>query len=313
MAYSLCGSSVDNTGEQNCDKAKGVLSRIAIDNGIVAEADYASAALFHTRLVAKSKLGKKDNQKLFILPEIQDIVTNKQANQEGSLNQGFTTVLREGKPGYKIKFFGGADLLRRCKTFDNQTVRIREYDVNTVWWGTKTGTDSRGYLAKLFFTGGDAPTGQNVEEGVIECTVSILSTSEYYKNSYWIDSTGNVDDLKALLDVNLRYVSHVSNVLKYAMEIPGANQIGPYNIGPEVGTEIAALAAQFTAKSAAGALPITSMSYDSANQLLAVTYDNTDYGTATGNITLTPPTPTQLDSGDVPETELLEVSHAKPA
>lgn len=317
MSYSLCGTSVDNLGQQECDKAKGVLQKIAIDNGIVAAADCVSPAAFHARLVAKSKLPKSDAQKLFILPEIQEITDASEANKEGSLNLGFKTVLLEGKPAYKVKFFGGADLLKRCKTFDNQTVRLRELDANGVWWGTKISDDSKGYLAKVFFTGGKVATGQNVEEGIIECTVSILSASEYFKNSYWVETTAseNIEDIKALLDVNLRYVSHVSNVLKYKMEIPGSNMVGAYSIGSTVGTEIAALT--FTAKSGAGvpatALAITSVAYDATNDLLAVTYDSTAYTAASGNIMLIPPTPAVLDAGDVVDTELLTVTHVKPA
>ena len=319
MAYSLCGTSVDNLGQQECDKAKGVLSRVAIDNGVVAEANYATSALFHAALVGKAKLAKSATEKLFILPEVQELTDSSEANKEGSLNLGFKTVLLEGRPSYKFKFFGGADLLDRCKTFDNQTVRIREFDANGVWWGTKVGTNSKGYQAKLFFTGGKLATGQGVEEGVIECTVSILSVSEYLRNSTWMETTSSeaIDDIVALLDVNLAYVSHVSNVLKYSMKIPGSNLSGAYSIGSTSGAAIAALVASFSALSGAGtpatALAITSMAYDATNDLLAVTYDATAYGTAAGNIKLIPPTPTQLDAGDVTETELLTVTHTKPA
>jgi len=318
MSYSLCGTSVDNLGQQDCDKSKGVLQKVAIDLGIIAAGELVSPATFHARMVAKSKLTKSDSQKVFVLPEVQEITDASEANKEGSLNLGLKTVLMEGKPAYKFKFIGGADLLKRCKTFDNQIVRIREFDANGVWWGTKINGDSKGYLAKLFFTGGKLATGQNLEEGVIECSVSILSASEYFKNSYWVEtsSSENIEDIVSLLDVKLEYVSHVSNVLKYSMKIYGSNATGPYSIGPQVGVEIAALAASFSAKSGAGipatALAITSMAYDATNDLLAVTYDSTAYGTATGNILLTPPTPAQLDAGDVTETELLAITHTKP-
>jgi len=310
MAYSLCGTSVDNTGQQACDKAKGVLANIAIDNGVVEEADYASEADFFAALVAKSKLSKSATEKLFILPEIQEIADASEANKEGSLGLGFKTTLQEGKPAYKFKFFGGADLLKRCKTFDNQTVRIREYDANGVWWGTKSGTDSIGYQAKLFFTGGKPATGQNVEEGVIECTVSILSAVEYYKNSYWMESDGNISDIKALLDVNLTYISKASNVYKIGMEIPGSNLVGPYNIYDEQGAAIAAL----TFSAATGAtygtsLAITSIAVDATLKCLTVTFDSTAFAALSSgaSIKLIPPTPAVLDAADVTETELLYV------
>lgn len=312
MAYSLCGTSVDNLGQQECDKAKGVLNRIAIDNGVVGEADYATPALFHAELTEKSKLSKSATEKLFILPEVQEISDASEANKEGSLNLGFKATLMEGKPGYKFKFFGGADLLKRCKTFDNQTVRIREYDANGVWWGTKVGTDSKGYQAKLFFTGGKVATGQNVEEGVIECTVSILSTTEYFTNSYWVETTSaeNVGDITPLLDVQLTYISKASNVYKVGMYINGSNQTGPYNIFDEAGSAIAALT--FTAGTGTNygtSLAITSVAVDNSLKCLTVTFDSTAFTALAGGtaIKLIPPTPATLDAADVTETELLYV------
>jgi hypothetical protein len=312
MSYSLCGTSVDNLGQQECDKARGVLSKIAIDNGIVSSANYASTALFHAELVRKSKLSKNAAEKLFILPEIQDLTLNNESNKDGSLNQGFKTVLLEGKPGYKFKFFGGADLLKRCRTFNNVTVRIREYDANGVWWSTKISDDSKGFQAKLFFAGGDIATGQNVEEGVIECTVSILSNSEYKQNAYWVETSAaeNVEDIVPLIDVALTNISHSTNVWKIGMYINGSNMTGPYNIFDEHGAAIAALT--FTAGTGTNygtSLAITSVAVDNTLKCLTVTFDSTTYNALAGGtkIKLIPPSIAVLDAADVTETELLYV------
>lgn len=319
MAYSLCSTSVDNLGEQACDKSRGVLKKLFIFNGKVEEADYASQTAFLNKLIANSKLSKSESNKVFPLNEIQDIADASEANTEGTLNLGFKAVLREGKPAYTVKLFAGSDLYKRLRTFNNQTVRLIEYDANGVFWGCKSGTDFKGFQAKIFFTGNKLATGQNVEEGVVTATISILSTSEYYDNPYWIETAtgGNVEDIVSLIDVNLRYVSNVSNVLKYKMEIPGSNLIGAYSVGSAVGAAIAALSASFSAKSGAGVpattLAITSMAYSSGDDTLAVTYDSTAYTAATGNIMLIPPTPAQLDAGSVPDTELLSVTHTKPS
>lgn len=318
MALSLCSTSVANTGEIACDKSKGVLQKIFIFNGAVPTGSHDTEQELFDTLVGFSKLSKSDANKLFALNELQDLSRNSEANAEGTLNLGYKTVIREGRPAYIGKFFGGADLLSRLRTFNNQTVRILEYDANGVLWGTKSGTDFKGYQAKLFFSGGEIATGQGVEEGIIEVQVSILSVSEYKNNSYWaaIPDTANIEDMVSLIDVPLAYVSHSSNVHKISMIIPGSNLIEGYNIGSDFGTAVAALSAQFSAKSGAGtpstALAITSIAYDSALECLTVTYDNTAYGTATGNIKLIPPTPTQLDAGDVTGVELISVTYAKP-
>lgn len=317
MAYSLCGTSVSNTGEQDCDKSRGVGRKLFITGATFVPADFATPETFLAKLAEYSKLSKDAANKVFVINEMQDIADNSEANKEGSLNLGFSAVLLEGKPKYTIKVFAGADLLKRYRTFNNQTVRIIEYDANGVFWVTKVGDNAKGFQFKLFSTGNKLATGQNVEEGVVTITASVLSNSEYIDNCRWIETTGNVEDIVALLDVNLRYVSHVSNVLKYKMEIPGSNLLGAYSIGATSGTAIAALASSFSALSGADvpatALAITSMAYVSVDDTLAVTYDSTAYGTATGNIKLIPPTPTQLDAGNVTDTELLPVTHTKPA
>ena len=310
MAYSLCGASVDNLGQQECDKSKGVLQRIAIFNGTIPSASYVDTATFFNQLVTNSKLAKSAANKLFPLPEIQELANSSESNKEGSLNLGFKTVLLEGKPGLKIKFFGGADMLKRLKTFDNQTVRIIEYDANGVFWGTKSGTDFIGYQAKLFFTGGHMATGQAVEEGVIECSISYLSAIEYFKNSYWMESAGNYSDITPLLDVNLTNISHSSNVWKVGMKINGSNLEGPYNIYDTHGAAIAALT--FTAGTGTNygtSLAITSVAVDASLKALTVTFDSTAYTALASNtvIRLSGPTPAVLDAADVTETELIPV------
>lgn len=314
MSYSLCGTSVDNLGEQACDKSRGVLKNLFIFNGAVAAADYVDQDTFFAKLVTNSKLSKSATNKVFPIAENQDFNDNSEADKEGTFNQGLKITLLEGKPGYKFKLAAGGDLLKRLRTFNNQTVRIIEYDADGVFWGTKSGTDFKGFQAKLFFKGNKIASGQNIEQGFVEVTVSILSATEYFDQCRWMESTGNISDITPLLDVNLVYASAASNVLSYKMEIAGSNLIGPYSIGSEHGTAIAALT--FTAKSGAGtpatALAITSAAYNATTDRLEVTYDATAYGSATGNIQLIPPTPATLDAADVTETELISVIHAKP-
>ena len=299
MALSLCGQSVANTGELACDKSRGVLKKIFIFNGNLESADYADAATFLAALVTKSKLSKTESNKLFVINEAQDIADASEANKEGSLGLGSKTVLLEGKPAYTVKLFAGGDLLKRLRTFNNQTVRVLEYDANGVVWGTKSSTNFKGFQAKLFFSGNKLATGQNVEEGVVTLTISILSTSEYFDNAYWMETSGNI----------------VSNVLKYSVKVAGSNLKEDYDVLSDYGTEIAALIANFSALSGAGT-PATALAITSAaisGGLLAVTYDSTAYTAATGNIKLIPPTPTQLDAGDVTDIEILSVTHTKPA
>ena len=317
MALSLCSTSVANTGELACDKSRGILKKLFIFNGNIGSASYADTQTFFDKLVTNSKLSKSDADKIFVLSEVQELSDASEANKEGSLNLGFKATLQEGRPALKAKFFAGGDALKRLRTFNNQTIRVLEYDANGVVWGTKSGTNFKGFQAKLFFVGNKLATGQNIEEGVVEVTISYLSVSEYFDNAYWMEtpSTSNIEDVKPLVDAQLAYVSHVSNVLKYSLKIPGSNLMEDYDVLTDYGTEIAALSANFSALSGAGtpsvSLPITSMAMSAG--LLAVTYDSTAYTAATGNIKLIPPTPAQLDAADVVNLEILSVTHTKPA
>lgn len=317
MALSLCSSSVANTGELACDKSRGVLKKIFIFNGALSSSDYADEETLFNALVANSKLSKDDSDKLFVINEAQEITDSSETNTEATLGLGFKAIIREGRPAYTVKIFAGADLLKRLRRFNNQTVRILEYDANGTIWGVKSGTELKGFQAKLFFTGNKLATGQNVEEGVVTFTISILSTSEYFDNPVWASlSDYNVEDIVPLMDVQMAYLSNSTNVHKITMKIADSNLISDYNIGPDFGTTIATLDANFSALSGAGtpatALAITSVAYDSALEALTVTYDSTAYSSATGNLKLIPPTPAQLDGADVTGIELLPVTYAKP-
>jgi hypothetical protein len=314
MSLSLCSSSVANTGEIACDKSRGVLKKIFIFNGSIASSDYTDEDELFAKLVTNSKLTKSDGNKLFVINEAQNVEDTSEANTEGSLNLGFKTVIREGRPSYKVKIFAGGDLLKRLRTFNNQTVRILEWDANSTLWGTKSGTNFKGFQAKLHFTGNKLATGQNVEEGIVEFTISILSVSEYFDNAYWAALTGNIEDIVPLIDVTMAYVSNSTNVHQISMKVAGSNLISGYNIYADYMDQIDALT--FTALSGAGtpatALAITSIVKNATLKTLAVTYDNTAYGTATGNIKLVPPTPATLDAADITGIEILPVTYAKP-
>ncbi len=310
MPLSLCGSSVNNTGELTCDKSRGVLKKLFLFNGEIGAASYADAETFLAKLATNSKLSKDDAQKIFVINEAQDIADASESNKEGSLNQGFKSVLLEGKPGYKIKFFAGGDLLKRLRSFNNQTIRVLEYDANGVVWGTKSGTNFKGFQAKLFFSGNKLATGQNVEEGVVEVTVSILSTSEYFDNAYWMETEGNIEDVKGLIDVTMAKVSNSSNVYKISTKVVGSNLKENYNIYDDYAALIAALT--FTAGTGTNygtSLAITSVAVDASLKCLTVTFDSTAYTALSSGtkIKLVPPTPAVLDAADVTGIELLPV------
>lgn len=315
MALSLCATSVQNTGGLACDKSRGTAKKIFIFNGSIPEADYASEAALIAQLIENSKLSKSDGNKIFPINEIQDVQDISEANAEGTFNLGLKTILREGRPAYTFKVAAGSDELKRLRTFNNQTVRVIEWDANDTAWFTKSGTNAKGFQAKLFFSGNKLGDGQAINEGFVTVTVSFLSVSEYFDNAYWADmSDYNVEDIVSLVDVTMSYVSAATNVHQIKMTVAGSNLIEPYNIYDDYMDAIDAQT--FTALSGAGtpatALAITSVAKNPTLKTLAVTYDSTAYSSATGNIKLIPPTPATLDAADITGIEILSVTYAKP-
>lgn len=316
MALSLCGQSGANLGALACDVSKGVAKKIFIYNGAIAASDYATDTALLAKLVTYSQLSKDDANKVFTIPEIQDVQDASEQNTEGTLGLGFKAVVREGRPAYTFKVFASADQLKRLRKFNNKTVRLFEYDANGVLWGTKSGSTFVGYQAKLFVSGGKMATGQNIEEGVVTIGVSFLSVTEYIDNSYYASISGNIEDVAPLMDVAMTKISNATNVYKIGLYIPAASVTGDFNIYDDYGAAVAALVANFSAKSGASygtSLAITTIAVDPALKCLTVTFDSTAYGAlaASTPIKLIPPTPTQLAAGNVTGLELLPVAFTK--
>jgi len=226
MAFSLCNTGGANTGGILCDDARGITKKLFIFNGEFDEADYADVDTFMSQFIAFSKLSRNATNKVFPFSESQDIADASEANKEGTLGLGFKQVLQEGKPAYTIKMFAGNIQSKQFRKWNNKTVRILEYDSNGKLWGTASNGKFIGVQAKMFFTGLKSATGQNVEEGVVTLTLSILDTTEYYDNAYLMPIVGNINDVIGLVDVQLKEpVAHTTNVYKIKAFIP-TSQIG---------------------------------------------------------------------------------------
>lgn len=305
-SVSLCGSVAQNTGEILCDVSKGVGKKLFIFNGEFAEADYATQVAFETKIEEFSKLSKSAANKIFPIPEMQDIVDASEANTEGTLGLGFTTIIREGRPAYTIKSFAGSTLAKALRKYNNQTIRFLEYDANGRVWGTKQGTKFKGYLGKLFFTGQKLATGQAVEEGIVTYTLSIMDTSEYNDNSYYMDIS-NVTSIVGLLDVQLsEAVASVSNVYTIAVKVPTSKIGESVNLYDQLATLLNDDALWVATNAQTGAaMTITSVTADATNKAFDVTIDSTQH-TALGpsdKIILSLAAPNVLDAADVTNIE----------
>lgn len=304
MPANLCAQIGANTGEIACDKAKAVTKKLFIFNGSVPGVASMDNATFLAALVTKSKLSKLATEKIFPLPEVQDISNTSDANTEGTLGLGFKTILREGKPSFEYKFFAGNALLKQLRKFNNSTVRFVELDTNSNLWGTTLSGAFTGISAKMFFTGGKAATGAAVEEGVVTLRLSVLSTAEYTDNAVFMPITGNINDVVGLLDVDLSEVSaHVSNVYKIFVQAPTSQANLMINFYDDYSTLLANVAMweAFTGNTFNTSLVITSVAADAANKAFTVTFDTTAFGAlAVGaKIKLNLKAPNVLDAANI--------------
>ena len=305
MSISLCSTSVANTGGIKCDVAPGIPVALLVWNDTEAISAI-SGSQFQPYMEAASKKSKSDSGKLFVFPIIQDITDKTESNKEGSLNQGFKTVLLEGKPAYDFKVFAGQSQVPQLRKFNNQSLNTLILDNHNRIWGVKSGENFKGAQAKIFTGGLKFATGQNVEEGVVSISLSYLVASELNDDAAFgeVESTAGI---VGLLDANLTYVSNVSNVFKIDVAIPTSKIGNAISLYAEKSTQLAN-AALWVAKTGATfstALAITSVAVDPALSCWTVTFDSAAYtALASGaKIQLTLADPTTLDAADVDEIE----------
>lgn len=315
MSFSILGNSSVNIGGVEGDISRGVLNRIFIYNGEISPSDYTDGDTLLTYLVAASKKSRTDSDKIFPFPSAQELADKSEANKEGTLGLGYKTVLREGLPSYEVKVLAGSIQLKALRKYNNKTVRIFEYDENKNLWHTEVGSNIKGFQAKLFVSGGNIATGQNVEEGVVTITVSILDNSEYKDNAYAKYISGNINDIAGLLDIKLvELAANTSNAYKIGARVP-LTQIGEYiNLYDKYADELAVGANWSATVAATGAtLAITTVAKDTALKGWTVTFDNTAFTALSSGakIILQLADPTTLDAADVVGIESLPITLTK--
>lgn len=314
MSYSLCGTSVGNTGVVACDASFDIPQQFYVWNGSKAISAVTGAA-FQTFLEASSRLSKNDPDKVFPFPSIQDITDNTAADTTGSLNQGYTQTLIEGKPSYTYKVFANQAQVKNLRKFNGQNVRIVTRDKSKHGWGVKSGVNFVGAQAKIKVNGLRLPTGQNIEAGVVTISISYLEATEMYDDAIFGDITSS-SNIKGLVDVTLTEVSHVSNAYKIGLSIETAKLGEPFNVLDQYSATLAS-AALWVAKTGATystTMTITSVTYDATTGTEIVTFDSTLFtALASGaKIKLNLAAPAVLDAADVVDTEGIAIIITKP-
>lgn len=310
MKFSLCGLNNRNTGAVLCDVSRGALVAPFIFNGEFTPEDCEDSDTFFAALQAANKLSKNDPGKIFPIGNVQELTNKSEANKEGTLGYGFKAVIFEGRPAYEFKIFADAMQLAALRFWNGKTLGIMEYDTNSNAWLAKSGLNLKGFQAKLFFTGNQLATLQNIEEGVVTGTVSILDVKEYIDHARYNPLGENsIADINGLLDAEM-YVTaaNTTNVWHLGVKKDSTQYNKPINFYEKFPTSlfVGGNFAAFTGATFSTSLAFTTVAADATNKGGTFTFDSTAYTAldAGTRIKIVPLLPDDLDAADVPGLEI---------
>ena len=299
MALEMCSVNTPNGGAPNCDKSRGIPRYAIIGDYEWQAADFASIAVFKARLKTQTLKGRGESGKLIVLPLFADVQKRTSENQTGSLNQGFTEVLREGFPA----FDGGmqisnnhAQKLRPLNGAD-QKVTIVDHNLNAWFTYLSSSGNARGEDAKLFIGGDDFTDGQNSK--TVLCNIAYTDVEAFKQQSRYFTIDFSVADYGRLKDVDVTLVSGggASNVHNVTVKIKTGKIGYLLDIYSDYAAQLANTS-RWTCKDAAGAaFTITSVAQN-AGGYWVITLDSTAYSalTAGDHLYLNLAAPSVLDA-----------------
>lgn len=314
MALDLCAVNMPNAGSPNCDKSRGIPRYIIVGSKEFEPADYATVAAFKAAFKAATLVGRNQSGKLIVLPVIADVQKKTSDNQTGTLNQGFTEVLREGFPS----FDGGVQIsnkhAQKLRPINGQDVKVSVVDHNLNYWGTYVSDSGnfRGESAKVFIGGDDWSDGQNSKTILIN--VAYTDVEEFKGSSAYMTIDFSVKDYGQLKDVDLTLVSSASNVHNITGKISTGKVGYKLDIYDDYAAAMANVARWTAVNTATGAaFTITSVAQN-AGGYWVVTLDSTAWTALSSGdkVTINFAAPSVLDAAGATGIEGVELIVEKP-
>jgi hypothetical protein len=304
-----------NGGAADCDKARGIPRYAIIGSYEFDSDDLASIAAFKAALLAQTLVGRDGSGKLIVLPIFADIQKKTADKQTGTLNQGFTEVLREGFPA----FDGGMQISNKqaqlLRPLNGQNIKVFIVDHNLNVWGTWTEDETfRGESAKLFMDGDDFTDGQASK--VIYAAISYTDIEEFKNSSAYFPIDFSVAGYGKLKDVYLEEaIAATDNVFRITGKIKTGRAGYDLDMYEDFSTQIANVARWVATNDQTGAaFTITSVAVNAAGYW-TVTLDSTAW-TALGagdSVTLNFAAPSVLHAAGATGIEGVEIVLTKPA
>jgi hypothetical protein len=314
MALDLCAYNLPNGGAPACDKTMGIPRYLIVGDGEFSSAQYATIAAFKTQLKAGTLVARGGAGKLIVLPIIADVQNKTGENTTGTLNQGFSEVIRQGFPAFDFGVQISNNHAQKFTALNNQDIKVFIVDNNLNVWGVETSTGNfRGFSSRIFVGGDNFTDGQGSK--VILISWSSTDVEEFKISSRYFTIDFSVADYGKLKDVILfEKAAQASNVIKVSGKIK-TGKVGYYlDIYADYSTGLGSAARWEATNTATGAaVTLTSVAVNAAGYW-DVTVDSTTWtALASGaSITLKLKGPSVLDAAGVTGIEGIEVIVTKP-
>lgn len=314
MATDLCSVNLPNAGVPECDKSRGIPRYLIVGAKEFTAGEYATIAAFKAALKAATLVSRNTSGKLIVLPLAANVEKATPDNATGTLNQGFTEVLREGFPSWNLGVQISNNHAQKLRPLNGQDVRVFVVDHNLNVWGTLTDTPGfKGEAAKIFVGGDDFTDGQSSKTVLIN--VAYTDVEEFKSSSRYFTIDFSVAAYGKLKDVELtEAIAASSNVFR----ITGKIKTGKVGVLLDVYTNYStamANTARWTAINTAtgAAFTITSVAVN-AGGYWTVTLDSTAWTALASldSVTLNFAAPSVLDAASVTGIEGVSIVLVKP-
>jgi hypothetical protein len=317
MAVSLCSQTGANTGGIDCDVTRGIPQVIIAGSKSFASADYVDSDTFEAAFSAAIKQAAGTASKLFPFPVIQGNTAKTEAAKYSTLGYGTQIKLLRSKPGYEFDVLAGSSLEKKLIAFDGKQVPLFILDDQSNVWGVQ---DASGNFTGATYMVGVEPRdfGDAQNAKTTKITISLVDSRDFVEYAAFMNTSFAASDLKGLNDVKLvEPAAHAANVHYIKTYVPTTQLGNGLDITADLGTALGS-GALWSAKTGATygtALTITSVSYDSTNERLVVTFDSTAYTALSvgDKIKLIPAAVPALDAADVTGVEIAFVILTKTA
>lgn len=314
MALNLCGVNLPNSGAALCDKEMGIPQfLIAGDKGFDNTETLTSAA-FKAALKAAGLVARNTSGKLITLPLAQDVQNRTGDNVTGTLNQGFTEVIRQGLPAFDLGVKISNKHSQLFTPLNNQDLSIFVVDHNlNVWGAIDDNNKFVGFSSKLFSGGDNFTDGQNSKTQLISW--SITDIVQFKTAARYMPIDFSVKSYGVLKDVYLEEAAaNASNVFKVTGKIRTGRVHLDLDVYADYSTAMANAARWTLINATTGAsITLTSVAANAAGYW-DVTIDSTAY-TALGSgakMILSWAAPATLDAANVTGVESVSVILTKP-